>query len=48
MKVGDEVKTVSAATIAGASTPEEKLEKLFGNLPRKDQEHQRRRVGVDS
>ena len=29
MKVSDEVKTTSAATIAGASTPEEKLEKLF-------------------
>ena len=29
MKVSDEVKTASAATIAGASTPEEKLEKLF-------------------
>jgi hypothetical protein len=29
MKVSDEVKTVSATTIAGASTPEEKLEKLF-------------------
>jgi len=29
MKVNDEVKMVSAATIAGASTPEEKLEKLF-------------------
>ena len=29
MKVSDEVKTVSAATIAGATTPEEKLEKLF-------------------
>lgn len=29
MKVNDDVKTASAATIAGASTPEEKLEKLF-------------------
>jgi hypothetical protein len=29
MKVSDEVKTASAAAIAGASTPEEKLEKLF-------------------
>lgn len=29
MKVGDEVKTASAATIAGASTPEEKLQKIF-------------------
>ncbi|MEP6818015.1 MAG: DUF3857 domain-containing protein [bacterium] len=29
MKVGDEVKTASAAAIAGATTPEEKLEKLF-------------------
>ncbi len=29
MKVNDEVKTASAATIAGATTPEEKLEKLF-------------------
>ena len=29
MKVSDEVKTTSAATIAGAATPEEKLEKLF-------------------
>lgn len=29
MKVNDEVKTASAATITGASTPEEKLEKLF-------------------
>ena len=29
MKVSDEVKTTSAAAIAGASTPEEKLEKLF-------------------
>ena len=29
MKVSDEVKTVSATTIAGATTPEEKLEKLF-------------------
>ena len=29
MKVNDDVKVASAATIAGASTPEEKLEKLF-------------------
>ena len=29
MKASDEVKTASAAAIAGASTPEEKLEKLF-------------------
>ncbi len=29
MKVSDEVKTASAATIAGAVTPEEKLEKIF-------------------
>jgi hypothetical protein len=29
MKVSDEVKTTSAAAIAGASTPEERLEKLF-------------------
>ena len=29
MKVSDEVKTAAAATIAGATTPEEKLEKLF-------------------
>jgi len=29
MKVSDEVKTTSAAASAGASTPEEKLEKLF-------------------
>jgi hypothetical protein len=29
MKVSDEVKTAAAAAIAGASTPEEKLEKLF-------------------
>jgi Domain of Unknown Function with PDB structure (DUF3857) len=29
MKVNDEVKAVSAATIAGAVTPEEKLEKIF-------------------
>ena len=29
MKVNDDVKTAAAATIAGASTPEEKLEKLF-------------------
>jgi hypothetical protein len=29
MKANDEVKTASAATIAGAATPEEKLEKLF-------------------
>jgi hypothetical protein len=29
MKVNDDVKTASAAAIAGASTPEEKLEKIF-------------------
>ncbi len=29
MKVSDEVKTAAAATITGAATPEEKLEKLF-------------------
>jgi hypothetical protein len=29
MKISDEVKIASAATIAGASTPEEKLEKIF-------------------
>ncbi|HEV7798374.1 MAG TPA: DUF3857 domain-containing protein [Pyrinomonadaceae bacterium] len=29
MKVSDEVRTASAAAIAGAATPEEKLEKLF-------------------
>ena len=29
MKVGDEVKTTAATTIAGAVTPEEKLERLF-------------------